>query len=127
MSTTKKRPQRAPTRADPSHAKDTLQQVAHAKLLELGDFAHLVVRWQNEHLLIEHPGHPDDPQGGDPVLRLTPLGGFHFGLSLRRHTGRWEKLPVSGLLGAVLADAVKMLGPWLAARSLVRGTCGTDY
>ena len=112
-----KRAPRAPHRTDDEQrAKETLLHVARAKLLELGDFGHLVVRWQGEHMVIEHPGPHDDPEDRDPVLRLTPLGGFDFGLSLRRHTGRWEKLPVSGLLGAVLIDAVQMLGPWLSAR-----------
>ncbi len=107
---------RAPRAVDQRKAKDTLLQVARAKLLELGDFGHLVVRWQGEHLVIEQPGPPDDPEDRDSVLRLTPLGGFNFGLSLRRHSARWEKLPVSGLLGVVLTDAVQMLGPWLAPR-----------
>jgi hypothetical protein len=112
----KRAPRAAPRTDDQRRAKGTLLQVARAKLLELGDFGHLVVRWHGEHMVIEHPGPPDDPEDRDAVLRLTPLGGFNFGLSLRRHTGRWEKLPVSGLLAGVLVDAVQMLGPWLSGR-----------
>ncbi len=53
-----------------------------------------------------------DPDGPFPDLvpddrvRLTHLGGSKYGLSVRRHTGRWEKIPFSGSL----AELVDTLG-----------------
>ena len=120
----KKRPANTSSAQAPQTA---LLEVVRAKLLALGDFGHLHVRRAKDHIVIEQPGPPDDPNDCLPVLRLTPIGGFHFGLSLYRHTGRWEKLPVSGPLATVLADAVNMLGPWLAPQGNIPGNSGTDY
>lgn len=106
---------------------DPLAEVTRAKLLALGDFAHLHVRRQAEHVVIEQPGPPEDPDDRHLVLRLTPIGGFRFGLSFHRHTGRWEKIPVSGVLADVLASAVSLFGPWLAPEPFVGGTSETDY
>lgn len=117
----------APTTASAQAAQDALLEVVRAKLLALGDFGHIRVRRANGHIVLEQPGSPDEPDEHQAVLRLTPIGGFHFGLSLCRHTGRWEKLPISGALVTVLADAVNLLGQWLAPRGIVPGTSGTDY
>lgn len=38
----------------------------------------------------------------DDRLRLTDLGRSRFALSVRRHTGRWEKTPFSGTLPQLL-------------------------
>jgi hypothetical protein len=100
---------------------DLLAEVARTKLLALGNFAHLHVRRQAEHIVIEQPGPPEAPDDRHPVLRLTPIGGSRFGLSLRRHSNRWEKIPVTGTLADVLASAVDMFGPWLAPESLSLG------
>ena len=120
ISTTMKRP---PTVLRP----DALAEVVRTKLLALGDFAHLHVRRQAGHVVIEQPGPPEAPDDRHPVLRLTPIGGFRFGLSLRRHTNRWEKIPISGAVADVLADAVGMFAPWLAPEPLIGGTSETDY
>jgi hypothetical protein len=34
----------------------------------------------------------------DDRVRLTLLGGSRYGLSVKRHTGRWEKTPFMGSL-----------------------------
>lgn len=125
ISATMKRAPRASAKKTPGP--DALAQVVRTKLLGLGDFGHLHVRRQAQHVLIEQPGPPDAPDDRHAVLRLTPIGGFHFGLSLRRHTNRWDKIPVHGVLANVLADAVAMFGPWLAPEPLLRGTSETDY
>lgn len=44
------------------------------------------------------PSGPDSPAEDDDRIRLTHLGGNSFGLSVKRHTGRWEKTPFSGTL-----------------------------
>ena len=102
--------------------------LVRAKLLALGDFGHLDVRHDGKHIVIAHAGPPDDPDDGEPVLRLTPLGGLpvHFGLSFASHDEHWEKLPVSGLLADVLSQAVAMLGPYLAADTLLGDNSGMD-
>jgi len=98
---------------------DPVAELARTRLLQLGDFAHLQVRREGPHVVIERPGPADDPEDRDPVLRLTPIGIPNFGLSLRRPPGRWEKLPISGPLADVLAEAVQLLGPWLAPDPII--------
>ena len=99
--------------------------LVRAKLDALGPFDHLHVCHDGQHLVIEHKGPPDDRQ---PILRLTPLGGLpvRFGLSFASHQGRWERVPVSGLLVDVLSTAVEMFAPYLAADRLLSDTSGTD-
>jgi hypothetical protein len=124
MTSMKPRTPRTPTARPTS---DALTAVVRDKLLALGDFAHLHVRRDREDVIVEQPGPPDDPDEREPVLRLTPIGGFRFGLSRARDDGRWEKMPVSGVLAEVLAQAVDMLGPWLARETLIGDTSGTVY
>ena len=94
-----------------------LVEVVREKLATLGDYSHLQIRHDGSHILVEHPGPPDDPDDALPVLRLTPLGGLpmQFGLSFASHEGRWEKLPIHGLLQDVLSEAVDTLAPYLEA------------
>lgn len=104
-----------------------LAEVVRTKLVTLGDFAHLRVRRQAEHVLIEQPGPPEAPEEHDPVLRLTPIPGFRFGLSVLHHDGRWRKLPISGVLADVLAHAVAMFGILLARDEIISATSETVY
>lgn len=108
-------------------AENPLLQLVRDRLLALGDYGHLRVILRGDHIVIEHPGPPDDPDDGHPVLRLSGIGGFRFGLSLFRHTGRWQPLPISGALNDVLAEAVRILGPWLARDPLFPATSGMVY
>ncbi len=101
--------------------------VVRDKLLELGDFAHLLVYKAGDHLFIAHRGSPDAPDDGDPVLRITHAGRWRFGLSLRRPKGRWEPVPSAGAIFEVLAEATRTFGPWLVPRPGIRGTMGTAY
>ena len=121
-----KRAARPPTSKELS--RQAFADLVRAKLVALGDFGHLHVRRDAEHIVVEHPGPPHDPEHREPVLRLTILGGLpvHFGLSFASHDGRWEKLPVSGLLADVLSQAVDMLGPYLAPDTLLGDTSETD-
>ena len=97
------------------------------KLAALGDFSHLIVYRQGDHLVIAHAGPSDATDAPDPVLRITHAGHWRFGLSLRRHDGRWQPVPVAGAMVEVVAEAVRTFGPWLAKREVIRDTCGTDY
>ena len=126
MSTTMKHASRTMTPSQRA-AYNAVAELVRTKLLALGDFEHLCVRRDGEHVVVEQPGPPDAPDDRDPVMRLTPIGGFRFGLSYCRHTHEWERLPVSGALADVLAEAVQMLGPWLAPDPFIPGTSGMAY
>jgi len=59
----------------------------------------LVVRSHGSHLILSRDVQgPDGETERDDRVRLTELGGSCYGLSVRRHTGRWEKTPFSGSL-----------------------------
>ena len=45
--------------------------------------------------------------------RLTHLGGGHWGLSLPRHTGRWEKTPFTGTMDDLVETLVSNFGFYL--------------
>lgn len=108
-------------------ARDTqhpLVPIVRDKLASLGDFAHLTVYRQGDHLFIAHARPPD---AIDPVLRISHAGHWRFGLSLRRPSGRWQPVPIAGAMFEVLAEAVCTFAPWLAPREVIRDTCGTDY
>jgi hypothetical protein len=97
------------------------------KLASLGDFAHLAVYRQGDHLFIAHAVASSILDDADPVLRITHAGHWRFGLSLMRPNGRWQPVPIAGAMFEVLAEAVRTFGPWLAHREVIRDTCGTDY
>jgi hypothetical protein len=60
----------------------------------------MTLRAERSHLYLGRPptlGPYADDEPDDRV-RFTHLGGTTFGLSVRRHTGKWEKTPFSGTL-----------------------------
>jgi hypothetical protein len=90
-----------------------LLTVVRDQLSKLGDFGHLLVVLRGDHIFIEQPGPPEDPDDTYPVLRLSSIGNFRFGLSLYLHTGRWQPVPISGTISDVLSEAIKIRGPLL--------------
>ena len=58
------------------------------------------VRSWGDHLIIgrHEPFGPNGEMEADDRLRLTVLNRSSFGLSVRRHTGRWEKTPFTGTM-----------------------------
>jgi hypothetical protein len=60
----------------------------------------MYVRTWSDHLIIggHEPFGPDGESRADDQLRLTALNTSTNGLSVRRHTGRWEKTPFTGTL-----------------------------
>src|SRR3990170_1118787 len=77
-------------------------QSAHSKLVRLLEShertAGLHVRIHGDHLILgraEVVG-PDKKLENDDRVRLTRLSGSTYGLSVKRHTGRWERTPFSG-------------------------------
>jgi len=74
-------------------------------LVEESPITHgMTVRVERSHLYLGRPvtpgPYPDDEP--DDRLRFSHLGGPAFGLSVRRHTGTWEKAPFSGTLRELL-------------------------
>ena len=120
----KKRPARSRPERDTQHP---LVPIVREKLQTLGDYAHLLVYRQGDHLFIAHAGPTDAPDDVEPVLRITHAGHFRFGLSLRRPNGRWQPVPIAGAMFEVLDDASRTFHPWLEPRPVFRGTNETDY
>ena len=60
----------------------------------------MYVRTHGDHLILgrHEPFGPDGALEADDRVRLTALGASSWGLSVRRHTGRWEKTPFTGSL-----------------------------
>jgi hypothetical protein len=79
----------------------------------------MTIRAQRAQLYLGRPIMPgpyadDEP---DDRVRFTHLGGTAFGLSVRRHTGKWEKTPFSGTLRE-LVDIVSTAMQHLVAADL---------
>jgi hypothetical protein len=75
---------------------------ARAELVRLieahGPTAGMDVRKFGDHLILSRPD-PSAAEGEpetDDRLRLTALSARRWGLSLKRHNGRWEKTPFTG-------------------------------
>jgi hypothetical protein len=80
--------------------------------------AGMTVRASGSHLVVsrEDPPGPFAAAEPDDRVRFTHLGQSLFGLSVRRHTGRWEKTPFSGPLPdmvQVVRDTMQhLIAPW---------------
>lgn len=100
--------------------KDAMR-LAHSKLTRLLT-AHpattgMYVRVHGTHLIVgrQETG-PDGEHGADDRVRLTRLTSTNFGLSVKRHTGRWERTPFSGsmedVVGTVLTLMQHLVAPY---------------
>lgn len=60
----------------------------------------MYVRTHGDHLILgRHESFgPDGASEADDRLRLTARNAASYGLSVRRHTGRWQKTPFTGTL-----------------------------
>ena len=59
----------------------------------------LVTRAHGENLILGYVGEADSGEAyRDDRVRLTRLSQQHWGLSVKRHTGRWERTPFSGTM-----------------------------
>ena len=76
----------------------------------------MYVRSWGDHLIIgrNEPFGPNGETEAYDRLRLTIRNRSSFGLSVRRHTGRWEKTPFTGTLDE-LADIIWSLMQHLVA------------
>jgi hypothetical protein len=62
--------------------------------------AGMYVRVHGDHLILgrQEPVGPDGQLENDDRVRLTCLSTSEYGLSVKRHTGRWERTPFTGTL-----------------------------
>ena len=63
----------------------------------------LIVRVRGKQLTLvrEDVGLDGEPED-DPRVRLTHLGASQFGVSVFRHTGKWERTPFTGSIDEVV-------------------------
>ena len=79
-------------------------QAAESKLKNLlaahEPTAGLYVRVHGDHLILgrSEPLGPNEETENDDRVRLTRLSATTYGLSVKRHTGRWERTPFCGSL-----------------------------
>jgi hypothetical protein len=66
--------------------------------------AGLYVRVHGDNLILgrREPIGPNGPLEEDDRVRLTRLSNSTYGLSVKRHTGRWERTPFSGTLEEIV-------------------------
>lgn len=81
---------------------NTAMRIAQSQLIKVLEAHELTkgtyVRVYGEHLIIgrREPFGPDGRLEDDDRVRLTRLNVSSYGLSVKRHTGRWERTPFSG-------------------------------
>jgi hypothetical protein len=81
-------------------------QTKLVKLLKADQLtAGMYVRARGDHLIAgrTEPIGPDQTAEHDDRVRCTRLGANFYGLSVKRHTGRWEKTPFRGTLEETVA------------------------
>ena len=98
-------------------AMQTAQQQL-TKLLEQHELtAGMYVRVHGDHLIMgrTEPGSRTASSDDDRV-RLTRMGSTSYGLSVKRHTGRWERTPFSGsmkeMVDTILAFMQHLVAPY---------------
>lgn len=87
---------------------------AHERLLELLEAneitAGMYVRVHGDHLIVgRNELGPDNAQLAEDRVRLTRLGPRSFGLSVKRHTGRWQQTPFTGTLNDVVTAILEFM------------------
>jgi hypothetical protein len=78
-------------------------------LLEYDGLEHIKVKKWGKSLTL----HSVDQHGPQNHARFTSLGAGQWGLSLPRHTGRWEKTPFTGPIEELLDTLVQNFGFYL--------------
>ena len=96
-------------------------RIAESKLRGLLDAheptAGLYIRVHSDHLILgrrEVIG-PDDQYEDDDRVRLTRLSATAYGLSVKRHTGRWERTPFHGSMEDMVNTIVDCMQHLVAA------------
>jgi hypothetical protein len=97
-------------------------RVAESKLRGLLDThertAGLYVHVHGDHLILgrREPIGPNGEMKNDDRVRLTRLSASAYGLSVKRHTGRWERTPFSGsmeeMVNTILGCMQHLVAPY---------------
>ncbi len=84
-------------------ARTTLERLLNSNELTAG----MYVRIHGDNLIVgrEFPCGPDEKPEPLDSVKLTRLGRSSWGLSVRRHTGRWERTPFLGSMKE-MTDAI---------------------
>ena len=100
----------------------TEKRIAESKLRGLLDAheptADLYIRAHGDHLILgrREPVGPNGEMENDDRVRLTRLSASTYGLSVRRHTGRWERTPFSGsmeeMIDTILGCMQHLVAPY---------------
>ncbi len=82
----------------------TATRIARSQLTDLVESsqptAGMYVRVHGDHLILcrSVPDSDEGKQQNDDRVRLTRLTASKYGLSVKRHNGRWERTPFSGTI-----------------------------
>lgn len=76
--------------------------------------AGMSVRVHGNHLIVGRNAGEDSDRPDDRV-RLTRISAQAFGLSVKRHTGRWEKTPFSGTMPEMVKTIRELMQHLIAA------------
>ena|SRR5688572_11223267 len=93
----------------------TAMRLAHSQLTDLVESsqptAGMYVRVHGDHLILGRLARDaeDDEQQNDDRVRLTRLTASKYGLSVKRHNGRWERTPFSGTITEVFEAIVAFM------------------
>jgi hypothetical protein len=96
-------------------------RIAESKLTQLFSAhemaAGLYVRVHGDHLILgrREAFGPDGELENDDRVRLTRLPACRYGLSVKRHTGRWERTPFSGTMEEMVDTIVGCMQHLVAA------------
>lgn len=70
----------------------------------------LLARAHGENLILGYVEEADDGTGyRDDRVRLTRLSQQTWGLSVKRHTGRWERTPFSGTMAEMVETVCSVM------------------
>ena len=101
-------------KSDMAVARSTLSRLLDREELTSG----LVVRIHGKALIVARP-EPIGPNGeleNDDRVRLTRIDRNRFGLSVKRHTGRWERTPFDGsleeMVGVIAGCMQHLVAKW---------------
>jgi hypothetical protein len=104
-----------------------LAQSELSKLLAANEpSAGMYVRAHGDNLIIgrREPLGPKNTLEDDDRVRLTRLNAVTYGLSVKRHTGRWERTPFSGSMQEMVDVMLTVMCHLIAPTPGCTGTSG---
>ncbi len=91
--------------------------------------AGMYVRVHGDNLLMgrREPLGPGGTLEDDDRVRLTRLNASSYGLSVKRHTGRWERTPFSGSMKEMVDEMRTLMQHLIAPTPGCTGTSGAKH